>query len=89
MSVVITNPTSYETQLPISRSQEDIMLLKLTVEIYGRITKSKEKLRQWCFHFKEGHSNVHDEQGSGSLAFGPTIPLSVRMQNSEKSITLR
>jgi len=35
------------------------------VEVYGESVMSEGKVRQWCRSFKEGRSNVHDEDRSG------------------------
>ena len=34
-------------------------------EVYGESVMSEGKVRQWCRSFKEGRSNVHDEDRSG------------------------
>jgi hypothetical protein len=33
--------------------------------IYGQNVMSEETVRQWCRMFKDGRTNVHDEEGSG------------------------
>lgn len=32
--------------------------------VYGPTVMSEGKIRQWCLHFKSGHTNVHDEERS-------------------------
>jgi transposase len=33
--------------------------------VYGRNVMSEGTVRQWCGMFKDGRTNVHDEEGSG------------------------
>lgn len=34
-------------------------------EIYGPSVMSEGKVRQWCCKFREGRTNVHDEERNG------------------------
>ncbi|KAF7280769.1 hypothetical protein GWI33_005498 [Rhynchophorus ferrugineus] len=34
-------------------------------EVYGKACIGVQHVRKWCREFSEGHSDVHDEQGSG------------------------
>jgi hypothetical protein len=36
--------------------------------VYGQNVMSEGTVRQWCRMFKDGRTNVHDEEGSGRLS---------------------
>lgn len=69
MSSVITNCSSCEIRSVIrfltARGYNAAEIHRQLCETYGPNAMSDGKVRQWCREFKEGRSNVHDEQRSG------------------------
>ncbi|KAL0268851.1 UNVERIFIED_CONTAM: hypothetical protein PYX00_010659 [Menopon gallinae] len=69
MSSVITNCSSCEIRSVIrfltARGYNAAEIHRQLCETYGPNVMSDGKVRQWCREFKEGRSNVHDEQRSG------------------------
>jgi hypothetical protein len=43
-------------------------LRELCAAVYGENVMSGGTVRQWCRMFKDGRTNVHDEERSGRLA---------------------
>jgi transposase len=69
----IDNPTSYESPAVIrilraeNMSAEEINH-ELCAAIYGQNLMSEGTVRQWCRKFKDGRTNVHDEERCGRSA---------------------
>jgi len=69
MCAAINNPTSYEVRTVIrfllARNNNVAEIHRQLCEVYGLNVISESKVRQWCRLFKEGRTNVHDEERSG------------------------
>ena len=69
MCAAINNPASWEVRAVIrfllARNNNAAEIHGQLREVYGRNVMSDSKVRQWCYFFKEGRTNVHDEECSG------------------------
>jgi len=48
----------------LARNNNAAEIHRQLCEVYGPNVMSDSKVRQWCRLFKEGHTNVHDEEHS-------------------------
>jgi hypothetical protein len=69
MCAAINNPASCEVRAVIrfllARNNNAAESHRQLCEVYGPNVMSDSKVRQWCRLFKEGRTNVHDEERSG------------------------
>ena len=69
MCAAINNPASCEVRAVIrfllARNNNAAEIHKQLCEVYGLNVMSDSKVRQWGRLFKEGRTNVHDEERSG------------------------
>lgn len=69
MSAIINNAASCEVRSVIrflnARGYNAAEIHRQLCETYGPTAMSEGKVRQWCREFREGRSNVHDEERSG------------------------
>jgi hypothetical protein len=70
MRPVIDNPASCEIRAFICFLHAKIMSAveihcELCTAVYSQNVMSQETIRQWCRMFKDGRTNVHDEERSG------------------------
>jgi hypothetical protein len=69
MCPAIDNPASCEIRAVISflyiKTMSAIEIHRELCAIYGQNIMSEGIVRQWCRMFKDGHTNVHDEERSG------------------------
>ena len=68
MCAAIYNPASCEVRAVIrfllARNNNAAEIHRQFCEVYGPNVMSDSKVRQWCRLFKEGRTNVHDEERS-------------------------
>lgn len=69
MAAVIQNPAKCEVRSVIrflnAKGQNAADIHRELCAIYGPTVMSEGKVRQWCREFREGRSNVHDDERSG------------------------
>lgn len=69
MCAAIENPASCEVRSVIrflwAKKLKPIEIYRQLCEVYGNNVISEGGVRQWCIRFKNGRSNVHDEEKSG------------------------
>jgi len=69
MCAAKNNPASCEVRAVIRfllvRNNNAAEIHRQLCEVYGLNVMSESKVRQWCRLFKEGHTNVYDEELSG------------------------
>jgi len=69
MCAAINNPASCEVRAVIwfllARNNNAAKIHMQLCEVYGPNVVSDSKVRQWCHLFKDGRTNVHDEEHSG------------------------
>jgi len=69
MCAAINNPASCEVPAVIrfllARNNNAAEIHRQLYEVYGPNVMSYSKARQWCRLFKEGRTNVHNEEPSG------------------------
>jgi len=68
MCAAINNPASCEVRVVIrfllARNNNAAEIHRQPYELYGPNVMSESKVRQWCRLFKEGRTNVNDEERS-------------------------
>ena len=68
MCAAINNPANCEVRAVIrfllARNNNAAEIHRQLFEVYGPNVMSDSKVRQWCCLFKEGRTNVHDEERS-------------------------
>jgi hypothetical protein len=66
MCPVIDNPASWEIRVVIrflhAKNKSSAEILSELCSIYGQNVMSEGTVRQWCRMFKDGRTNVHDEE---------------------------
>ena len=66
MCAAINNPASCEVRAVIrfllARNNNAAEIHRQLCEVYGPNVMSDSEVRQWCRLFKEGRTNVHDEE---------------------------
>ena len=66
MSAAIENPASCEVHSVIRfllvENHRPIEIHRQICKVYGNNVMSEGGVRQWCIMFKNGHTNVHDEE---------------------------
>jgi len=68
MCAAINNPASCEVRAVIRfllARNNAAEIHRQLCEVYGPNVMSESEVRQWCRLFKEGRTNVHDEELSG------------------------
>src|SRR5215469_6009725 len=69
MCAAINNPASCKVHAVIrfllARNNNAAEIHRQLCEVYGPNVMSDSNVRQWCRLFKEGRTNVHDEERSG------------------------
>jgi transposase len=68
MCSAIDNPASCETCTVIFLHTKNMSAAEICRElraVYGQNVMSEGTVRQWCGMFKDGRTNVHDEERSG------------------------
>jgi len=69
MCAAIENPASCEVRSVISfllvENHKPIEIHRKLCKAYGNEVMSEGGVRQWCIIFKNGRTNVHDEERSG------------------------
>jgi hypothetical protein len=69
MCAAIENPASCEVRLVIRfllvENHRPIEIHRQLCKVYGNNVMSEGGVRQWRIMFKNGHTNVHDEERSG------------------------
>ena len=73
MCAAKNNPASCEVRAVIryllARNNNAAEIHRQLCEVYGPNVMRDSKVRQWCRLFKEGRTNVHDEERSGVPSF--------------------
>jgi hypothetical protein len=69
MSAAIENYASCEVRAVIrflcAKNYKPIKIYHQICEVYGPGLMSEGRVRHWCIDFKNGRTNVHDEERSG------------------------
>lgn len=69
MCAAIANPASCEVRSVIrfllAKNLKPIEIYRQLCEVYGNNVITEGGVRQWCIRFKNGRTNVHDEEKSG------------------------
>ncbi|GFV17884.1 HTH_48 domain-containing protein [Trichonephila clavipes] len=67
MSTAIENPASCEVR-PVIRLAKNLKLMEIyrqVCEVYRNNVMNESSIRKWCVQFKNGRTNVRDEEKSG------------------------
>jgi hypothetical protein len=85
----IDNPTSCEIPAVIHFHHAKILsaagIHRELYAVYGRNVMSEGTIRQWCRMFKDGQTNVHDEERSGR----PSVVSDDLVQSVDQKISER
>jgi len=77
MYAAINNPASCEVRSVIrfllARNNNAAEIHRQFCEVYGPSVMSESEVRQWCRLFKEGRTNVHDEERSSRSCVMATV----------------
>lgn len=69
MCAAISNPASCEVRSVIrfllAKNEKPIEIHRQLCEVYGNDVMNESSVRKWCIRFKNGRTNVHDEERSG------------------------
>lgn len=69
MCAAIENPATCEVRSVIrfllAKNHKPIEIYRQLCDVYGKGIMSESRVRQWCIDFKNGRTNVHDEDRSG------------------------
>ncbi|KAL4126648.1 hypothetical protein QTP88_010857 [Uroleucon formosanum] len=69
MCAAIENPTSCDVRSVIrfllAKNLKPIDIYRQLREVYGDYVMNESSVRKWCIQFKNGRTNVHDEEKSG------------------------
>jgi len=69
MCAAIENPASCEVRSVIrfllAKNLKPIDIYRQLREVYGDYVMNESSVRKWCIQFKNGRTNVHDEEKSG------------------------
>ncbi|KAL4104946.1 hypothetical protein QTP88_020222 [Uroleucon formosanum] len=74
MCAAIENPASCEDRSVIrfllAKNLKPIDIYRQLREMYGDYVMNESSVRKWCIQFKNGRTNVHDEEKSGRPSIG-------------------
>jgi len=65
-----------------------LTLLRADTSVYGENFMSDGSVREWCRKFKEGRTDVHDEDGHGRKSVA-TVALCQRHKRPSEKVQLR
>ncbi|GFW06350.1 HTH_48 domain-containing protein [Trichonephila clavipes] len=69
MCAAIENPTSCEVwsviRFLLAKNLKLKEIYRQVCEVYGNNVMNESSIRKWCIQFKNGRTNVHDEEKSG------------------------
>lgn len=69
MCAAISNPATCEVRSVIrfllAKNEKPIEIHRQLCEVYGNDVMNESSVRKWCIRFKNGRTNVHDEERNG------------------------